>query len=77
MTIPQAVVEALAAIPAENPLPDVTTMSISQASLSTIRTQLQCWTAVRDICKAQFDQAQTNATTLQSQAAAMAALLGE
>jgi len=75
VTIPQTVIDALASIPAQNPLPDVTTMPISQASLNTLNAQLGYWTQVRDICKGQFDIAESNTSTLAAQAAAMAALL--
>lgn len=77
MTIPPAVVAALAAIPADNPLPDVTTLSISVDTLRTLETQLACWKRVRDICKQQFDVAENNIATLTTQSAAMAALLNQ
>jgi hypothetical protein len=77
MTIPPAVIAALAAIPADNPLPDVTTLPISSVTLTKLETQLVCWRKVRDICKALFDVADNNIATLTTQTSALAALLNQ
>ena len=76
MLIPQPVLDLIASIPADNPLPDITTFQLTTSTLTTFETQLQAWQEVVNIVKNQYDTAVNNVATLTVQVTALKQLLG-
>ncbi len=77
MTIPQTIIDAFAAIAADNPPPDITSRPISRATLSATTAQLAGWRQALELVRQQYQAAEVNVAMLTNQVDSLNKLLGQ